>query len=174
MRFSRYYWCRRRNCLEKENSFSFWWLDSLWSGESKMPQKSFIKVLYFLGARISDMFLYLGPLLHKKLDKMILHIGTNNSPFYSATQIVEEIGKLNIYLNSCIVISTPTLRMNKVNANLINSDVTERLRTNEEKIITHPNIKEEHLDKYDLYINNIDTSIFSKKSYIWWSSNMTC
>ena len=120
------------------------------------------------------MFLYLGPLLHKKLDKMILHIGTNNSPFYSATQIVEEIGKLNIYSNSCIVISTPTLRMNKVNANLINSDIMERLRTNEEKIITHPNIKEEHLDKYDLYINNMDTSIFSKKSYIWWSSNMTC
>ena len=36
----------------------------------------------------------------------------------------------------------PTLRTDKANANLINAEVTELLRTCEEKIITHPNIKE--------------------------------
>ena len=54
------------------------------------------------------------------------------------------------------MISTPTLRTHKANANLINAEVTELLLTNEEKItIIHPNIKEEHLDKYDLNIKNI-------------------
>ena len=60
------------------------------------------------------------------------------------------------------MISTPTLRTDKPNANLINAEVTELLRTNEEKMITHPNIKEEHLDKYGLHINNIDTRILAK------------
>lgn len=75
---------------------------------------------------------------------MILNIGTNDLPFYSATENVEEIGKLKQYilLKSAIVklvISNPTLRTDKTNANLINIKVTEHLRTNEEKIITHPN-----------------------------------
>ena len=40
--------------------------------------------------------------------------------------------------------------------------VTEILRTNEEKIITHPNIQEKHLDKYGLHTNNIGTRILAK------------
>ena len=112
-----------------------------------MSKRRLIKVRYFPGARIRDVFL----LLHKKPDKMILHIGTNDSTFYSATEIVEEIGKLKQYIleqlpTVKLVISTPTLRKDKANTNLINAEVTELLRTNEEKIITHPNIKEEHLD----------------------------
>ena len=112
-----------------------------------MSKRRLIKVRYFPGARIRDVFL----LLHKKHDKMILHIGTNDSTFYSATEIAEEIGKLKQYIleqlpTVKLVISTPTLRKDKVNTNLINAEVTELLRTNEEKIITHPNIKEEHLD----------------------------
>ena len=46
--------------------------------------------------------------------------------------------------------------------NLVNAEVTELLRTNEEKIIIHPDIKDEHLDKYGLHINNIDTRILAK------------
>ena len=112
-----------------------------------MSKRRLIKIRYFPGARICDVFL----LLHKKHDKMILHIGTNDSTFYSATEIVEEIGKLKQYIleqlpTVKLVISTPALRKDKANTNLINAEVTELLRTNEEKIITHPNIKEEHLD----------------------------
>ena len=74
--------------------------DSILSGlrESKMSKRRLIKVRYFPGARIRDMFFYLVPLLHKKPDKMILHIKTNYSTFYSATEIVEEIGKLKQYI----------------------------------------------------------------------------
>ena len=81
-----------------------WWkgtllvtVDSILSclRQSKMSKRRFIKVCYFSGARI-HIFFYLIPLLHKKPNKMVLHIGinikTNNSTFYSATEIVEEIG----------------------------------------------------------------------------------
>lgn len=57
---------------------------------------------------------------------------------------------------------TPTFRTDKANTNLLNAEVIELLRTNEEKIITHPDIKNEHLDKYGLHINNIDTRILAK------------
>ena len=57
---------------------------------------------------------------------------------------------------------TPTFRTDKANTNLLNAEVIELLRTNEEKIITHPDIKDEHLDKYGLHINNIDTRILAK------------
>ena len=133
-----------------------------------MSKQSRIKVCYFSGAWIRDMFFYLVKFLQKKPDKMILNIGTNDLPFYSATENVEEIGKLKQYilLKSAIVklvISNPTLRTDKTNANLINIKVTEHLRTNEEKIITHPNTKEEHLNnKYGLYINNIIICILVK------------
>ena len=98
---------------------------------------------------------------------MILHIKTNYSTFYSATEIVEEIGKLKQYIleqlpTVRLVILAPTLRTDKANANLINAEVTKLLRTCEKKIITHPIIKEEHLDKYGLHINNIGTRILAK------------
>ena len=74
--------------------------DSILSGlrESKMSKRRLIKVRYFPGARIRDMFFYLVPLLHKKPGNRILHIGTNDSTFYSATEIVEGIGKLKQYI----------------------------------------------------------------------------
>ena len=88
--------------------------DSILSGvrESKMSKRRLIKVRYFPGARIPYMFFSLVPLLHKKPDKMILHIGTNDSTFYSATETVEKIGKLKKYILEQLttvksVISTP-------------------------------------------------------------------
>ena len=61
-----------------------------------------------------------------------------------------------------LVISTLTLKADKANANLINGEVTKLLRNCKKKIITHQNIKEEHLDKYGLLINNIDTRLLVK------------
>ena len=60
------------------------------------------------------------------------------------------------------MILTPILRTDKANANLINAGVTEFLKTNKTKIITHPNNKEKHRDKYGLYINNIGTQFLAK------------
>ena len=57
------------------------------------------------------------------------------------------------------MILIPALRTDKANANLTNIEVTELLLTYEEKIITHPNIKDEYLSKCGL---QIDTRISAK------------
>ena len=92
------------------------------------------------------MFFYLVPLVHKIPDKMMLHIGTYHSPFYSTTETVKETRKLKKYIleqfyTVKLVISTSTLRIDKANANLTTVEVTKHLQTNEENIIIHPNIK---------------------------------
>ena len=80
---------------------------------------------------------------------------------------MQKIGKHKQYIleqlpTVKLVISIPTLRTDKANSNLINAEVTRLLQTNEEKIISHPNIKDEHLDQYGLHINNIGTRILPK------------
>ena len=60
------------------------------------------------------------------------------------------------------MISTPTLITDKANANLIDTELTKLLWTNEKKIITGPKIKEEHLDKYALHIKNVGTTALAK------------
>ena len=92
------------------------------------------------------MFLYLVSLVHKIPDKMMLHIGTYHSPFYSTTETVKETRKLKKYILEQfyivkLVISTSKLRIDKANANLTTVEVTKHLQTNEENIIIHPNIK---------------------------------
>ena len=92
------------------------------------------------------MFFYLVSLVHKIPDKMMLHIGTYHSLFYSTTETVKETRKLKKYIleqfyTVKLVISNSKLRIDKANANLTTVEVTKHLQTNEENIIIHPNIK---------------------------------
>ena len=50
------------------------------SRESKISFRRNIKVRVFLGIRIQDLYHYLVPLLRKRPDKIILHVGTNDAP----------------------------------------------------------------------------------------------
>ena len=62
--------------------------------ESKMLFRRNMKVRSFPGTRIQDMYYYLVPLLRKKPDKVILHIGRNDAPHIKADKMLEELGKL--------------------------------------------------------------------------------
>ena len=62
--------------------------------ESKMSFRRNIKVRFFPGARIQDMYYYLVPLLRKRPDKIILHVGTNDAPHMKADEMPEELCKL--------------------------------------------------------------------------------
>ena len=68
--------------------------DSVVSGlrESKMSFRRNIKIRFFPGARIQDMYYYLVPLLRKRPDKIILHVGTNDVPHMKADEMLEELG----------------------------------------------------------------------------------
>ena len=56
--------------------------DSILSGlhEYKMSRRKTIKVQTFPGATINDMKFFAVPLLKKKPDKVIIHVGTNDAP----------------------------------------------------------------------------------------------
>ena len=70
--------------------------DSVVSGlrESKMSFRRNIKVHFFPGVTIQDMYYYLVALLRKGPDEIILHVCTNDAPHMKADKILEELGKL--------------------------------------------------------------------------------
>ena len=58
--------------------------------ESKMSFRRNINVRFFPGAGIQDMYYYLVPLLRKRPDKIILHVGTIGAPHMKADEMLEE------------------------------------------------------------------------------------
>ena len=135
--------------------------------ESKMSFRRNIKVRFFPGARIQDMYYYLVPLLRKRPDKIILHVGTNDAPHIKADEILEELGKLKssiweMLLSVKIILSVPTIRLHKHNANENNIDFIKLLETNDSLLIKHLNIEENHLDKYGLHLNHDGTRVLAK------------
>ena len=71
--------------------------DSTISGliEKKMSRNRKIKVRYFPGAKIKDMYHYAIPLLEKKSENTILHLDTNDAPYKSDTDILKDLIELN-------------------------------------------------------------------------------
>ena len=51
--------------------------------EYKMSIRKTVKVRTFLGATINDMKFFAVLLLKKKLDKVIIHVGTNDAPHFT-------------------------------------------------------------------------------------------
>ena len=140
--------------------------DSVVSGlrESKISFRGNIEVRSFPGARIQDMYFYLLPLLRKRPNKIILHVGTNDAPHMKADEMLEELGKLKSLIwemlpSVKIVLSAPTVRVDKHNAN---QNFIKLLETNNYVLIKHPNIKENHLDRYGLHLNHDGTRVLAK------------
>ena len=98
--------------------------DSIVAGlrEYKMSNRKSVKVRSFPGARINDMFYYAVPLLRKKPDKIIIHIGTNDAPHMTPEDMMIDLQKLKdlilkLHPGAKIILSTPLLRTDKFNAN---------------------------------------------------------
>ena len=132
--------------------------------ESKMLFRRNIKVRFFPGAKIQDMYYYLVTLLRKRPDKIILHVSTHDAPHIKADEMVEELGKLiwEMLQSVRIIQSAPTITVEKHNPNENNIDFIKLLETNDSLLIKHPNIKENHLDRYDLDLNHDGTRVLAK------------
>ena len=135
--------------------------------ESKISFRRNIKVGFFPGPRIQDMYYYLVPLLRKRPDKIVLHVGTNDAPHIKADEMPQELGKLKSFTwemlpSGKIILSAPSIRVEKHNANEDNIDFIKLLETNDSLLIKHPNIKENHLDRYGLHLNHDGTQALTK------------
>ena len=93
------------------------------------------------------MYYYLIPLLRKRSDKIILHVGTKDALHIKADEMLEE--------------SAPTIRLDKHNANE-SINFIKLLETNYFLLNKHPNIKENHLDRYGLHLNHDSTRVLAK------------
>ena len=74
-----------------------------------------VKVRDFRGATIDDLKHHLVPLLKKKPEHIILHIGTNDAVSKTSRQILDELLQLKQYiintLPTCrVIVSRPTIR----------------------------------------------------------------
>ena len=84
--------------------------------ERRLGPRGNIKVRSFPGATTNDMLDYLQPLLRKKPDRIILHVGTNDAIDHSAKEITEKIINLKNTIEkglkgTRITISSPVNRL---------------------------------------------------------------
>ena len=82
-----------------------------------------VKVRYFNGALVEDMFYNLVPLMRKNPSTLILHVGTNNTVSDSSNVILKKIKSLISYIKinnpeRRITISQPTRRTDNGKATL--------------------------------------------------------
>ena len=91
--------------------------DSMLAGlrEEKLSRNKRIKVRFFRGSKTEDLQYHLIPYLKKKPDNIIIHIGTNDSPYKSEDLIYKEflkakqtIHKHHPYCKN-IVVSSPII-----------------------------------------------------------------
>ena len=135
--------------------------------ESKISFGKNIKVGFFPGPKIQDMYYYLVPLLRKRPDKIVLHVGTNDAPHIKADEMLQELGKLKSFTwemlpSGKIILSAPPIRVEKHNANENNIDFIKLLETNDSLLIQQPNIKGNHLNRYGLHLNHDGTQALTK------------
>ena len=117
-----------------------------------------VKVRDFRGATIDDLKHHLVPLLKKKPEHIILHIGTNDAVSKTSRQIYDELLQLKQYiintLPTCrVIVSRPTIRTDNGKAALTLSNFNKLLGQLEVDFIDNVNIKEVHLGKKVRHLN---------------------
>ena len=125
--------------------------------EDKLCKKGTIKVRCFPGVKFEDFYHYAIPLINKKPDLILLHMGTNNAPYSTPEKMVDQIlGLKNFILQklpTCeIIISTPTLRTDNTTANNRNNLFVNHLKKLNIKLILNDNNKKKHLNYRGLHL----------------------
>ena len=143
--------------------------DSMLEGidERKMSSKRLIKVRKFPGATIDDMRHYLIPILEKKPDHIILHVGTNDTINHEGNEIIDKLLQLKSFIleklpKTNIVISKPILRTDAEKPKAVVSDVNIKLNELNVNLIDNKNLMERHLRGKGLHLNRKGILLFAK------------
>ena len=122
-----------------------------------MSRNKSVKVHSFSGATTEDMETYLIPLINKKPDHILLHVGTNNLAIDTLEVIVEKLFRLLTMITSkgiqCsvsqLIIRDDTLWHKGIKVNqLLNNKVIEGMN-----IVRNENITVNHLNRSKLHLN---------------------
>ena len=135
--------------------------DSMVNGidEKKLQKNGSAKVFYFSGARINDMNHHLMPIIAKRPDYLILHVGTNDATTNTSRKIIDDLLVLKCHIlkqlqNCRVIVSKPTVRIDHGKANLTLRNVNKHLETLNLECIENGNISVQHLSRKGLHLNS--------------------
>lgn len=128
----------------------------------------------FSGSKIEDMTDYLKPLIRRKPDEIILHIGTNNLKDSSATpqQLAEGISNLGTQIRNSspsTKICLSALLIRNDNSNLVTKiqDINKRVRdicvSKNWSYIDNSNVDKSCLNRRGLHLNRRGSDLLSRK-----------
>ena len=124
------------------------------------------------------MYYYLVPLLRKRRDKIILHVGTNNAPRIKADEMLEQLGKLKSLIwemlpSVKIILSAPTKRVDKYIANENKIDFIKLPETNDSLLINTRILKKTiWIDMASILTTMAPESLLKILSYVHKSTDM--
>ena len=104
------------------------------------------------------MYHCLVPILERKPDHVILHVGTNDVSHYEVTEIVDKLLKLKSFFAeqlpiTHIVISHPITRIDSKHLAMKIGDIQSHLRKLQIDMIENGNINSNHLNSRGLHLN---------------------
>ncbi|CAB4016912.1 Zinc finger MYM-type 1, partial [Paramuricea clavata] len=125
----------------------------------------------FPGSTVGDMSDYVKPILRRKPDNIILHVGTNDTSKRKATEIMNDIDRLCQEIKEAapdveIVLSELTKREDnekaKQTVNEVNKLLENYCTATNLSLITHNNITNTSLNRSHLHLNRYGSSIFAR------------
>ena len=137
------------------------------SREAKLSRGKRIKLRYFPGGKTEDLQYHLIPCLKKEPDNIIIHFGTNDSPYKTEDFIYKELVNVKEAITkfhpNCknIVIPSPIVQTDRKEANNILKKYSNILKQEERHVTFQKNISASHLHRDGLHLNLNSTVILA-------------
>ena len=137
------------------------------SREAKLSRGKRIKFRYFPGGKTEDLQYHLIPYLKKEPDNIIIHFGTNDSPYKTEDFIYKELVNVKEAITkfhpNCknIVIPLPIVQIDRKEVNNILKKYNNILKQEERHVTFYKNISASHLHRDGLHLNLNGTVILA-------------
>ena len=137
------------------------------SREAKLSRGKRIKFRYFPGGKTEDLQYHLIPYLKKEPDNIIIHFGTNDSPYKTEDFIYKELVNVKEAITkfhpNCknIVIPLPIVQTDRKEVNNILKKYNNILKQEERHVTFYKNISASHLHRDGLHLNLNGTVILA-------------
>ena len=135
--------------------------------ESKLSKTRHIRVQPIPGGKIDDIKENLNDLLHEELQKVIIHVGTNNAMTDTSKEIFEKLisfkHQIKSILPKCgITVSDLIMRTDELKAAKINEEVNRLIKSANINFVENSNIKGKQLGKHGLHLNIQGNKMFGR------------
>ena len=116
-----------------------------------------VKIKYVSGAKVNDLTAHIYEVENNKPDVVIIHAGTNNAPFMTSNQIVDELLTLKndiLKAHKCkVILSTPITRIDDGKASYTIRNVNSHLKQLKVSLMDNSNITSRDLGKKGLHLS---------------------